>query len=84
MLVPCANGALARELQMTWMMITMMMMMVMISCGMLEVVKIRIRIVLDMHVEIIRVLLLPTKVMCGGDDDNDEASDDAHNDDDVF
>ena len=46
MLVPCANGALARELQMTWMMITMMMMMmVMISCGMLEVVKIRIRIV---------------------------------------
>ena len=45
MLVPCANGALARELQMTWMMITMMLMMVMISCGMLEVVKIRIRIV---------------------------------------
>ena len=42
--MPCANGALARELQLTWMMITMMMM-VMISCGMLEVVKIRIRIV---------------------------------------
>ena len=39
----CDNGAFARELQMTWMMITVMMMMVMISCGLPEVVKIRIR-----------------------------------------
>ena len=38
MLVLCTNGTLARELQMIWIMITMMVMMVMLSGGMLEVV----------------------------------------------